>query len=343
MPSFRFPGAESPTTRRLPWMMAGDALSSIFGMMTAFGPAFVLFFGELGMDKARIGVLLASFPLCAIISVFVAPVVARWGFKRTVLIFWGTRHIFMALVLFTPLILERYGPDAAFAWAGCLLLGFGLFRAMAETGFQPWIQEVVPGSIRGKYAALNAMISTLAQMTTVALASRYIGGGTGTSRYRVLIGVGSLIGASSVACYAMVPGGAPAPGAYRLGAHVRSMRAALRDGSYSWFLGTVLLLTLFQASLSFIPLFMKEQVGLSAGTAMSLSVAASAGSILSSYVWGSNADRRGGRPIMRVSALMMAFLPLAWVLMPRKGVASLALAYTIALLQGVSAIGWQIG
>jgi MFS-type transporter involved in bile tolerance (Atg22 family) len=343
MPSFRMPGAESPTARRLPWMMAGDALSGIFGMMTAFGPAFVLFLSALGLDKARIGVLLASFPLCAIIAVFVAPLVSRWGYKRTVLIFWGTRHLFMALVLFTPIVLQRYGLNAAFTWAACLLLAFGLFRAMAETGFQPWIQEIVPNSIRGKFSALNSIISTLAQMTTVALASRYIAGSSGTERYMVLIGVGSVIGACSVLCYGMVPGGAPAPDASRLTTHVRSMGAALRDHGYVLFLVAVFVLTVMQAALSFVVLFMKEQIGLPASTAMALSVAASAGAILSSYLWGWSADRHGSRPIMRISVAWMLVLPLSWILMPRQGGARIGLAFAVALMQGVTSIGWSLG
>ena len=342
MPRFRMPGSESPVTRRLPWMMAGDALSGIFGMLTIFGPAFVLFLNALGLDKTRIGVLLSLVPFCGIIAVFMAPLVSRWGFKRTVLIFWGTRHIFMGLVLFTPVILQRHGLDAAYVWAACLILAFGLFRATAETAFNPWIQEVVPNAIRGKFGALDSITGMLAQMITIAIASRYIEGGSGTERYVLLIGVGSVIGASSISCYALVPGGAPIVGG-KLSSHVRDMGHALRDRGYMLFLGAVGLLTLALSSFGFIPLFMREQVGLSSGNVMLLSVAASAGSILSSYLWGWSADRYGSRRVMATVILLLVLLPVAWALLPRQNAAGRALAFGVAFVQGVGNIGWQLG
>ena len=342
MARIHMPGAESPTTRRLPWMIAGDTLSGIFGMLTVFGSAFVLFLDALGLDNTRIGVLLALVPFCGIISIFIAPLVSRWGFRRTALIFWGARHFFMALVLFTPVILRLFGLELAYLWAAVLILIFGLFRATAETAFYPWVQEVVPNSIRGKFSAITGVISTLAQMITVALASLYIEGGTGTGRYMVLIGVGSVIGASSVLCYARVPGGAPMPEGGNLSAHLRSMGVVLRDRGYMLFLAALSLLTLVISTFSFVPLFMTEQVGMSSGNAMMLSVAASGGSILSSYLWGWSADRYGSRPVMRWVIAVLLLSPITWLLMPRHSPISMTLAFGVAFVQGVGNIGWTL-
>lgn len=291
MARFRMPGSESPATRRLIWMMAGDALTGVFGILTLFGPVFVLFLNALGLDKARIGVLLSVVPFCGVIAVLIAPLVTRWGYKRTALIFWGTRHLFMALMLLTPIVVQRYGLGTAYAWAACLVLAFGLFRATAETAFNPWIQEVIPNAIRGKFSAVNSISYTLAQMVAIALASRYIEGGSGATRYMLIIGVASLLGASSVLCYALVPGGAAQPSGGRLSAHLAGMGLVWRDRGYMLFLGAVGVLTVALAMLSFVPLYMQEQVGLSTGSAMALSVASSAGAILSSYLWGWSADR----------------------------------------------------
>lgn len=342
MARLRMPGSEHPITRRLPWMMAGDAMSGIFAMLTFFGSVFVLFLAELGLDKTRIGVLLSLVPFCGIFAAFVAPLVSRWGFKRTAVLFWGLRHVFMALVLLTPALLRRNGLDAAYTWTAVLILLFGLFRATAEIAFNPWIQEIVPDSIRGKFYALNSMTSTIAQMIAVGLASRYIEGSTGTNRYMVLIGVGSAIGACSALCYAMVPGGAPAPTAARFSAHWAAMRGALRERSYVLFLIAVWLVTVALAAMGFVPLYMQEQIGISTGNVLLLTVFTSIGSVLSSYLWGSGADRLGSRPIMRWGIVLLLLPPISWLLMPRQSAASQPLAFAIALLQGVGTVGWQL-
>ncbi len=103
------------------------------------------------------------------------------------------------------------------------------------------------------------------------------------------------------------------------------------------------ILTVALSTLSFVPLYMQEQVGLSDAGATALSIASSAGAILSSYAWGSLADRLGSLPVMRWMILMPALLPLSWMLMPMLPASARTLAFGVAFLQGVGSIGWQLG
>ena len=73
--------------RRIPWLIGAETLSVFFVLLTFSGPFFIFFLVELGLDTAQIGFLLAIGPLVGIIAPFIAPVVARYGYKRTYVTF----------------------------------------------------------------------------------------------------------------------------------------------------------------------------------------------------------------------------------------------------------------
>jgi MFS-type transporter involved in bile tolerance (Atg22 family) len=97
------------------------------------------------------------------------------------------------------------------------------------------------------------------------------------------------------------------------------MRAALRNPNLSAFLkgaagvmlGSVLLI-------SFLPLYLTEQMGLPGGTVVSLDMVVMAGGALSSIAWGWAADKAGSRPVLMVSLAGLLLLPVGWLLLPRQ-------------------------
>ena len=161
--------------RRLPWSIAHNAANNIFAYFTVFGSVFILFLNELGLPKTQIGFLLSLFPFCGVLALFVAPAIARAGFKRTYIIFFGLRKFVIAFLLLTPWILSRFGSQATFIYVAGILLVFAICRAVAETALYPWLQEVVPDSIRGKYAAISSIFTTLVGSLAIAVAGYVVG------------------------------------------------------------------------------------------------------------------------------------------------------------------------
>ncbi|PYV17354.1 MAG: hypothetical protein DMG07_06080, partial [Acidobacteria bacterium] len=77
--------------RGLPWSVAMGAANSVFAQWTLLGWVFVLFLSELGLSKTQIGLLLSIFPLSGVLAPFIGPSAARFGYKRTFLVFFGLR------------------------------------------------------------------------------------------------------------------------------------------------------------------------------------------------------------------------------------------------------------
>ena len=329
--------------RRLPWLIAGNTFNIAFVSLTFAGPVFVLFLDQLGLNTAQIGFLLSLIPFCGIIALLIAPLVTRFGYKRMFVTFWGIRKFVMALLLLTPLVLTRFGLQVAFIWVAAIIFFFAVCRAVAETARYPWQQEVIPDAIRGKVSAVSSMSTTIAAILATTLASLVIASGVGLGRFMLLMAIGIGIGLLSVLAYSRVPAGTQGGGDGPGSGHLKGMRQALGDQNYRFFLGALGLSTVGSTLvISFVPLFMKEQVGLGDGVIVLLSIGTYAGSLLTSYLWGWTADRYGSKPVMQFSLGLMVILPLAWFLMPRNSYASAPVAMVIAVVAGAATLGWQI-
>ena len=330
--------------RRLPWQIAGNGFNIIFWLTAAAGSVFILFLAELGLDKARIGLLLSLLPFCGISAIFTAPYVARFGLKRVFLIFFGVRKIFAACLLFVPLVIKYFGVEVAFIWVVCCVSGFAICRAIAETAMYPWSQEMIPDNIRGKFSATSNIINQLLAIATVAVSGYIIGRYHGINKFMFIIGGGIVAGILAVYCFCYVPGGKAVRHSTSNGAHFHEMLSSLKDINFRNYMFGLSLVTIGIGSLvAFIPLYMKEQVGLSSKLVVWLDVGTYSGALLSSFIWGWAADRYGSKPIMLSGVFLMLPLPLLCFIMPRNSDTSVEFAITITFILGISSAAWAIG
>ncbi|MFH1570555.1 MAG: MFS transporter, partial [Gemmatimonadota bacterium] len=328
--------------RRLPWFFAHSAANSIFSMLTFFGPVFILFLGELGLPKTRIGLLLSLLPFSGLIALFIAPTVARLGVKRVFITCWGLRKVTAAFLLLTPWVLARYGGDAAFVLVLAVMAVFALLRAVAETAWFPWGQEIVPAPVRGRFNGINNSVTMLTGSLALGASSWVLDHVAGLHRFMLLMGAGVVFGVICVACALPIPGGAPgAPGEVR---HGRAMGQALGDASFRRYLVyTAVVMVATQAVLAaFMPLFLKEEVGLAEGQILWLQVGGYATSLLSGFAWGWRADQRGSKPTLVVAMGLMVLLPVCWLVLPRHHELSFVAGLGAAALAGIASTGYWI-
>jgi HEAT repeat protein len=330
--------------RGLPWGVAWSVTNSVFAQFTFFSSIFVLFLNELELDKAQIGSLLSLLPFLGVLAVFTASSIARFGYKRTFVYSFGARTAMSALLLLTPVVLTRLGQGAVLAFIVVAVGAFGVFRAIGLTALYPWLQEQVPDAMRGKYTAIKNALASLMAFLAMTAAGYYLGPDPGLNRFMMVITVGIVFGVLSVWASTNIPGGASTRGTSAERTSYQEMAAAARDPNFVRYLVGVALVTLATVPLvSFVPLFMKEQVGLSLDHVVWLETGGLLGGLASSYLWGWLADRYGSKPVMLVGVYLLALLPLAWLLMPRQVVWVLYLALAIAVGQGFINTSWSIG
>lgn len=340
--------ATEPTTVEkiagLRWSISSNVANTFFVQFTFFGSVFVLFLSELGLSKSQMGVLLSLLPFSGLLALFVAPAVARYGYKRTYLLFFGARNLPAAALLLTPLVNQHFGGQITLIYVGIMVAAFSLLRSIGVTASFPWVQEYVPNSMRGKYTATNNMFTTIAGFIAVSSAGFVLARLAGLSGFMLLIGIGVTTGFISVWLAAFIPGGAPSPDVAGEERPKRDLREALGDRDFMRYLLGVGLISLAIVPLgSFLPLYMRDQVGLLDSQVVWLQMGALLGSLSSSYLWGWAADRYGSKPVALIGIIMRLILPIFWIFMPQQSSISVYIALAIAFAQGVADLGWGIG
>lgn len=337
-----------PTTveklQGLRWANASNAALSVFVQLTFFGSVFVLFLNELGLSKTQIGFVLSLMPFTGLLALFVAPAVARFGYKRTYVTSFGLRNVVACGLLLTPFVVAQAGARAGMLFVTAIVAVFAVLRSIGITASTPWQQEYVPNAVRGKFTATNNAVSTLTGFLAVTVAGFVLARASGLGGYMLLIAVGIIFGFVSVTLSAFIPGGAPQKEQPTEQRPRRALRAALRDVDFLRYLVGVGLFTLATVPVgSFMSLYMQEQIGLASSDVVRLQNGVLIGSLVSSYLWGWAADRFGSKPVILYGAALRAAVTLGWLLMPHASPLSFPIAMGISFMQGVADVGWAVG
>jgi HEAT repeat protein/Na+/melibiose symporter-like transporter len=330
--------------RAIPWSLAYDAANTFFVQLTFFGSVFILFLDELGLNESQIGLLLSIMPFLSLLSLFITPPVAKAGYKKTFLAGIVVRNIFTAGLLLVPVLASQFLTDRVVGYVAFTTIAFAISRAVAMTAFFPWQQEYIPHKMRGRYAGYSSIVVSLTGLVAAAVAGFLINRPLGAWRFSLLFGIGIVFGLLSVYFASHFPGGAPSVGKISLFRFDTKVLAPLHDSRFVRYLMALGLTTLAIGPIfSFLPIFMKERVGLNEGNIIFLQTGGLIGSLFSSYFWGWLADRYGSKPIALSGLLMTMCLPVLWFVMPRASLLSLPIALGISLFQGVASTGWGIG
>lgn len=332
--------------RKLRWQLAGNAFNTISCATNFYGGSmFILFLNELKLDTTRIGFLLSLLPFFGITSLFTAPYIARFGFKRTFVGYAFVRLLFVAMLLSAPAILRIFGTNAAFMMVAIATGGFSLIKAFGETAMAPWQQELIPDMIRGKFGALTAIIQLSVNAATIFIGGWVIGRIAGLTPYMILISCGLAVGLLSAWCYSFMPGGTPIRSYHGNTAHFKQMyEAVVKDRNYGKYIfGMMLVFVGFCVATTFVSLFMKNEIGLSSKVVIWLDIAAFIGGIASSYLWGWAADRYGSKPVMLMGPLTMMLFPIVCFVMPRGSALSIIPAMLVPFIMGAAGMAWNLG
>jgi MFS family permease len=339
----------SPTNaqkiRALPWAISAGAANQAYVYLAFAGPVFLLFLDKLELDKTQIGLVLAIIPFCDLVAMFMAPAVARVGFKRCFLIAWATRKFVLALLIATPWILDAWGKAVAFGFVVTVILAFSLCRTVAQSALVPWAHEFVPNSVRGKFGAFQSMVFVVIGAAVLAAAGGFLGDDPQFGRFQVLFGAAFVVGLMSVGFYSLVPGGASIHGDAQQRSDFASMWEALRDRQFLLFLAVSAAVTLGWVPLSmsgFLPFFLKEQVGLESDQVLYFNSVLLGSGLLSCFVWGWASDRYGSKPVLWLTVVVLWLYPIGLWVLPRHDPSSFYATLAVGFVVGLVLPGWSV-
>ncbi len=329
--------------RKLPWSLGQTLTNNVYIVFTIMGTVFTLFMDKLGFSKSQIGLIISLFPFCGMLALFVAPKISRVGAKKAFLWFFGLRKLISAFLLLTPWVVSHYGSGAAFGFVAFIILVFALSRAVAETASLAWTHDIIPPDIRGRFQAVNVMVGSVAAAASLWIASVVLGSEASISSFMTLIGIGVVFGFLSVWSSAYIPGGAPRDVDGSIAHHFKGMGDAIRDCRFAHYLTALGLYTFAAGMVTFVPLYLKDKIGLSPEKVVMLGTIAIPAQLLTCYAWGWVVDRYGSKPVMVLCLIVSSAFTIGWIVMPRGMDASWTIAIALTVAANLFAPGFNMG
>ena len=250
----------------------------------------------------------------------------------------------MALLLLLPLIITAAGSRVALFFLFAVIIVFALLRAISETASCPWAQEYTPNRLRGRLGGIGTVLGTISGCMAIWLAGQAIGHWIGLTPFMVLIAAGCVLGFLSVVFMVKVPGGEPCIETETTNAHGVNMLKALKDKNFVTFLagsGCMIFGSIIFGS--FLPLYLKDHMGVPLGTIVMLDSVALPGAALSGILSGWMADRFGSRPVLMSAMALFVLIPLGWLLLPQQTPHAVTWCAVLYILSGVASSGIGIG
>lgn len=330
--------------RRLPWWYAASMLDNV-RVSLIFGPVLILFLDALSLNKARIGLILSLPLFFQTLAIFAVPLVEKIGYKRSCLIFFTIRAGVWYCFLCTSFIAARFGNDGTFLLVGFVMLIFSISQMLGLTASGPWSQEFLPTNIRSKAFALNTFLYNMVVLAGTWFAGFWIARSSGISAFVFLITLGTTVGLVSVSCNLFLPGGEKIKRKNHSKEHLVNMFDAFKDRDFVRLLaGYAVFILIVQGMISFVPLFMKDIVGIDSGRVVYLTVWTTAGTVLAVYFWGWAADRFGGKPVLLTGMMFFMIMPVLWYIIPRhQDRTSFFAAVAVSFIGGILSVAYLIG
>jgi MFS family permease len=301
-----------PTGARNVW---GFSAANAVAFQITLGAPTVLYAMSLGASATVLGVITALTPLLSIFQIPAAFFMARVGYRRFILAGWGLRNIFVGAIALLPLLAFLDAPSKLVALLSCLF-AFNLLRGIAAGAWLPWISDIIPEPVRGRFLSHDQTCQQSGSLFALLVCSWTLGGSHVASwQYSTAFFISMLAGFVSLLFINHVPetGTAPLPSS-QINQPV-PWRAIV---AYPPFRRLVLFNVLYQIAIGSLSVFSvaflrdSPQYGYTSGQILLASSTAFLGAMASVQVVGRVIDRTGSRPILRAALALYSLLIAGW-------------------------------
>ncbi|MDZ4788654.1 MAG: MFS transporter [Blastochloris sp.] len=130
------------------------------------GLPMMLYFKSLGASGTILGVLTSLSPLLTILQIPAARFVEKVGYRTFVLRGWSIRSVFIIGMLIVPVLPASIDNNSKIVLMLLLLICYNASRGFSSCGFLPWMTQLVPESVRGRFISNDQMCSLISIVIT---------------------------------------------------------------------------------------------------------------------------------------------------------------------------------
>jgi len=327
-------GLPQEIRRSIMFMIIGNICGNLFGAI-AGGSALTGFAGKLGANDFMFGVLTAIPLFGTLMQIPAAILVSRTKKRKQYMLTYGVvSRVLWIVIGIVPLFIPVL-PGWLRIWTVIFLVGVSsLSGSFINVCFTPWLADLVPINIRGRWMSLRDRIVSILAVSMGLLSAYLLDRMDGYSGYILVFILGGTVGVLDMFAFIGVKNVPMNTNSdMKVGKIFKQM---LTDKPFFQFL---LFWTLwaFTSNLAG-PYFVRYALGTLQLTFMQVTIAgqvtASVATILVIPRWGRLIDHYGNKPVMWISALVTAFTPIIW-LFSRQGS-----PVTMFLFNAVGAAFW---
>jgi MFS family permease len=298
---------------------------------------------KLRLPKETIGLISALPFLGNFLQIFAVPFLAKWRPAKTVTVLAASLHLitWIALGIFLPW-LPADNPTSAGHWLIAWFLVSSCFAAVMGVTWNAWIQEWIPGKLHGKYFGRRngtLQISTLLFMLVAGWAlARW---NYGIATFQLIVAGAAFMRVFSIHWQWQTPARPHRPEAASSLPFREQLQLLIRSRSLLLFIAFGAVWS-FAANCfgPFYPVFMFDQLGLSAFDVGLLSTLSQLGGVLSLPAWGQLLDRYGNKSVMTFSLILWQVQNFAWCFLTP---ANKHLLYAMWTWGGITSAGFVLG
>jgi MFS family permease len=290
----------------------------------------VLYGRSLGASATVLGIISGMMPLLVIFQIPAAQYIDRVGYRRFVYAGWGTRVSFIFAMALVPLSGFFLNATTRLALLLTLLFGFNLSRGISSCAWLPWISQLVPEAVRGRYLARDAACVNLASFFTFLLAALCLGGHAQPWQFAALFGFSAVMGAASLGFLKRIPDCAPPERTQTSNTPV-PWGEIRRFPPFRKLLRAVVAWSIAYGGMTaFTVVFLKTETSLSEGAILAVCSVSFLGGLCSLWFLGSRLDHLGSKPVLTFSLLTWLAIVVGWGLLAGQ-VLAVRLATILAL------------
>jgi len=283
----------------------------------AIGTPTVLFMQELRATPFEAGLVFAWTFLLMPVQVIATVWLPRLGYKRLALFGWNMRAWFLAVpvvIAFLAPLIGRQGWMVG-SMVGAMF-GYCVFRAAGAAALTPWLYQVIPEEIRGRYWSTEQMLAASAGLGVLALCSLLFAVLPVFVAYSVQYSIAAIGALFACAMLQRLPD-VERPKLINFEEIVKETpRLMFSPGTYRTYLW--LSISLFMAITplpAFAAYFLKSTERATSAQIMILAVLTYLGVIAANLVMRTFIDRVGAKPFFRLSYASYASAAVGWLLL----------------------------
>ena len=276
------------------------------------GTPMLLYLKGLGASATILGLTVAMLPLFSVLQIPAANYVERVGYKNFVVRGWASRSIFILGIAAAALLPVAFSPRFRIALIMLMLACFAAARGISICGYLPWLTQLVPEPLRGRYVSRDTMCMYIAITGTMLLSSAWVGLFPSARLYGILFLFSYAAALASLVFLRRIPDVQTVKPA-RNTVHPPWKEMLLFPPFFRYMVFNVVL-NLFVAAIGVIwVLYMRDGYQASGSLILALSAYASILAAGASFITGPLADRFGSRPLLGFASGLIIFGQSLWM------------------------------